>query len=287
MKDNIKNILETLMHFAFLLGFCILVILVSLGVKGDFSKVSTFAFWIEVTFQLIATLVIFNIVYKMDFKNRTHKKESRFFIAYATNRLRIIEIEKRKMYPELDEAIRNKNHEMIVEKSNALLHKYCTRINYEDVVGDEDIPELLDRFRVFEKSRENVTELILKIRQGRIKIHELDANIFLRDKELSQERPDVYDFNVTADSVKRNATKAISFLAYSVVFAIFSFSFVNPNFWQTLITNITLFLSSASAAFFNSARDVNKRTSLYEKRNSFLHRYLNLTVEYKAENTIK
>lgn len=278
-----NHVFETVTQMLFLVLFTLLVVFISLGIKQDFSRLKTTEFWIEVGAQLAVTMVIFNIVHSMDKRNRMHDEKSRFYKAYATNFLRIKEIESKKLYEELDKVVEQKNQELLEKKCNDKLHKLCTRVFYKDVITNEPIEYVISKHKVFKKREKRFTKLVMKIRTGRIKIKEVKAETFLQDKELLFDKAEIYDFNNAVVELKRNVEKAITFLFCSIIGATITFSFVNPNFWTALVTNLSLFIGAAMSGFFSSAKDIKRKTALYEKRNTFLLKYLDLSVEYKVE----
>lgn len=278
-----KHVFETATKIVFLILFAIVVVMISLGIQQDFSRIKTAEFWIEVSAQLAITIVIFNVVYSIDVDNRMHDKSSRFFKAYATNFMRIKEIEKRKLYDQLDTAVSEKNKEMLIKKCNQLLHRICTRVNYEDVISDEHIEYIINKFRVAKKREKKFIKLVNKIREGTIKTTSVRAEMFLQDKEMLFERSDVYDFNNVVFELKRNAGKVITFLLCAVMTSVLSFSFVRANFWAVFASNFTLFLGAMISGFTSSAKNIKLKTALYERRNAFLSKYLDLTVEYTEE----
>lgn len=276
-----KNYLETTIQIIFLALFSVLVILVSLGIEQDFSKIYETSFWIEVLLRLGFTMIIFNVIYVIDRKNRMHNHKSRFFKAYATNRLRVREIENKKLYKELDEAVANKNKELLIEKINKKLHRLCTRVNYEDVTTEEPVEYLITTFKIFKRRRLRFKWLVHRIRSGRVRIlRPIRSDMFLQDKELLFSNHEYYDFNNFFAETRRNVKKAITFLICSIITATISFTFINPNFWQTFIANVTLFLGATCSGFISSGDDIKRRTAIYEHRNSFIQRYLNITVEH-------
>ncbi len=278
-----KHIFETATKIIFLILFAFVVILISLGIKQDFSRLKTIVFWTETGAQLLATMIIFNIVYSIDLNNRMHDKTSRFFSAYATNIMRIKEIESKKLYDALDSAVDLKNKEILIKKCNSLLHRLCTRVCYEDVTTEEHIEYIINKFRVAKKREKKFIKLVKKIREGRIKITTVKAETFLQDKEVLFEKYDVYDFNNFFYEFRRNSEKVVTFLICSIITSTLTFSFVSPNFWTALLTNFTLFLGATVSGFMSSAKSIKRKTALYEKRNQFLHKYLDLTNEYKEE----
>jgi hypothetical protein len=277
-----KHIFETTTKIIFMCLFAIVVILISLGIKQDFSRIKTATFWTETGAQLFATMIIFNIVYSIDLNSRMHDKSSRFFSAYATNVMRIKEIENKKLYDDLDKAVDLKNKEILVKKCNLFLHKLCTRVCYEDVIAEDTIEEIIKKFRVAKKREKTFTKLVKQIREGSIKTKPIKSELFLQDKEALFSKEDVYDFNNIAYELKRNSIKMLTFLLCSIITATITFSFVSPNFWTALLTNFTLFLGATVSGFTSSAKSIKQKTALYEKRNQFLHKYLDLTIEYNG-----
>ncbi len=278
-----KHIVETATKIVFLILFAVIVVMISLGIKQDFSRLKTSEFWVEVGVQLFITMIIFNIVYSIDINGRMHDKTSRFFKAYATNFMRIKEIEGRKLYDELDKAVAVKNKETLIKRCNVLLHRLCSRVCYEDVITNEPIPDIIKKYRVSEKREKKFIKLVSKIREGRIKIPIMLSKIFLQDKEVLFEKYDVYDYNNAIAELKRNTEKIVTFLLCSIITSTLTFSFVSPNFWQAFVTNFTLFLGATISGFFSASKSIKRKTALYEKRNAFLSKYLDLTVEYKEE----
>lgn len=279
-----NNFLETLSQIFFLGLFSVLVILTSLGITQDFTKIKTVEFWTEVSVRLTITIILFNIIYYMDKRNRMHDTSSRFYISYATNRLKVKEIEKKELYSALDEAVEKENKEMLEEQCNQLLHKYCTRVSYDIAISNKEISEILEEYKVLNKRRKKLTALILKIRAGAIKLkHYVKADYFLNDKELAKIKSASYDYSELALSIQRNAIKAFTFTICSVFIATLSFSLVSVDFWTTFVTNFTLFLGAMVSGFASSYKDIKLKTAIYEKRNRFILKRLKISVEYIAE----
>ena len=185
MKDHI---FETLSQIIFLLVFTIFAILVSLGISQDFSVLATTEFWVQIASQLVLTMTIFNIVHGMDLRNRMHNEDSRFFKSFATFRLRVKEIDTQKLYDKLDVAVEEKNKERLIKKCNDKLHRLCTRVNYEDVITQDPVDYLINKFKVFEKREKKFKKLVEKIRTGRIRVVPVKAEVFLQDKEVILEQ---------------------------------------------------------------------------------------------------
>ena len=278
MKNNYVHTISELVFIV--LGF-FLVILISLGISLDFSRIKTAIFWVEVLGQFGLTMVTFNFVYYLDRKNRMHNKESRFYNAWATNRLRVTKIENDKLYEQLDQAVEEENLLRLKKKCNNKLYKLCSRVDYDEVTDLTKTPEAICKeYRVVEKYQKKMIKLIDNIRGGRVKVKKITAQVFLIDKELHLSRGDEYDFNNATVELERNGAKAVTFFACSILSASVLFSLAMPNFWISLFKNATFIFGAIISGFSSSIKNIKLRTSIYERRNVFLQRYLNLTEKY-------
>lgn len=292
-----KNTLKTVIEFTFLLFVFILVIMIRLGIDQDFTQIKTTEFWIETSAQFALTMVTFNLIFNFDKNNTKHDKSSRFFKAYATNKLRIKQIESNKWHNQLDKAVEKLNQELLEEKCNILLHRVCTRIDYADVmneiVPEEGEPyfiktteELLDECRVLPKRRKKLEKIINKIRAGAVHIHKVKSEMFLKDKELIFSKKHAYDYSAPLQDIKHNLKKATSFIIITLVLATISISFVSPDILETIISNIVLVLMAMCSGFTSAKNEIKKETAVYENRNAFMSQYLDIDVEY-TENVEK
>ena len=291
-----KNILEVTTQFLFITFMFVVVIIVSLGLTLDFARVKTVSFWVETTLQFLMSMTVFDTVFGLSKRNKIHDTTGRFYKAYATNRLRIRHLEKNKMYKELDEACQKENNERVIKKCNDKLYKLCSRLCYDDIMEDKPINEIIEFYKVaedkyvfFQKLRNKLKRnkferLAKKIRNGNIRVKPVKSVSFLLDCENCAVSNDNCDINVFLENLSRNTKKSFTFLLSSFVIAIIGFSFYSPNFLKTLLTNITLVLSACVSGFRYANNSVKYHTALYENRNSFLHKYLDLTIEYKDES---
>lgn len=285
-----KNIGETLLQIVFIVFAFILIMLISLGISWDFTQIKTLEFWVKVGSQTALVTTVFNFVYALDKRNKTHDGQSRFYKAYATNRIKIKIIHQKKLYDDLDNAVEQENLNILIEKCNNKLHKICTRINYEEIIGDNPIEEIIKekristkrKFLIFRSDAKRIEILIKKIRGGSIRVKKIKADIFLQDKELGcYEKAKSYDYNEISEAISRNTSKIISYLIMTIVLASIVFGSYSINFWSVFVTNITLCLSSMVSAFLSSSKTVKHKTSVYEHRNDFLLRYLDIKDEYE------
>lgn len=290
-----KKAFETITQFiliAFLFG---LVQLAVLGVTLDFSRVATWEFWVEVLGQFALTMTTFNVIYYLHRSKKTHDTGSRFYVAWQTNKLRVRQIEEQKLYDELDKAVENENLNRLKEKCNRKICKLCSRISYDEVITDKPIDELFEEYRVITKNLRKVAKffervrahrlrkLIEKIRAGKIKVRKINAKIFLTDRELSSNKYDNYDINNALSEIKRNTDKAVAFFLCAILLAVVGFSFVLPYWWLALLKNITFVLSGIVSGISSAHKNVKMRTSIYENRNRFFSKNLNITVEYVSK----
>ena len=69
---------------------------ITLGIDLDFKRLLMLEYWAQVITQLIITMIIFNMVSNSHYRTKARNEKGRFFIAYATNRIRVKEIEDKK-----------------------------------------------------------------------------------------------------------------------------------------------------------------------------------------------
>ena len=154
MKNNVT---QTISEFIFITLSFFLVLLISLGISLDFSRIRTAVFWVEVAGQFTLTMTTFNFIYYLDRRNRMHDQKSRFYIAWATNKLRVQKIENEKMYEELEKAVEEENLLRLKKKCNKKLYKYCSRLSYDEVIDKTKTPEeLLKEYRVDKKQKQMI-----------------------------------------------------------------------------------------------------------------------------------
>lgn len=283
-----RNIFETISQLVFIVLAFVVLSFISLGVSPDWTRITTSAYWIEVTVRLILVMITFNIIYYLDRKNRANNQKSRFYIAYATNKIRVKRLEEQKLYDELEKAVEQENQNILEVECNRLLKKLCTRIDYNDVMKEVDgilqsEKELIDLFRVAPKKEKKFIKLVRKIRSGEITVNQLNSKMFLRDKEINAKNKNEYDYNEVVYEIERNVERGLIFVLTSMFAAVVTYSFVMVNFWSTFITNVLILFGAIVAGFFSSLKSIKKKTAIYELRNSFLKKYLDIKEEYEPE----
>lgn len=281
--------LKSFTSLIFALISLILVIIVSLGISLDFQKLATAEFWLEVFIKWCLTMILFNLAFEYDKQNKVHDTDSRFYSAFATLKLRIREIHKEKRYEALNGAIALKNENNIKELWSARLHKYCYHVNYDDITAETDFNALADKLAIT-KGRKRFIKVCEQIRQGAeykrfglFPYKPIKEEYFLKDNELSRISTDKFEYSEKEETAKRNLSKSTMFFLVSVISAIITYSFFTENFWGELVSNLFTMFSAMASGFSYSARNIKDKTQIYENRNDFLERYLNITIIYQKK----
>ena len=127
-------------------------------------------------------------------------------------------------------------------------------------------------------------KVFIKIKKGKIKIQELQADALLQDKELGKSNDfTILDYSDSAYERKRNIVKILSFIITSVITSVVSFTFTSMSFWQAFLTNLVLFFGSAMSGFTSSYTKTNFKTQIYENRNTFFEKRLGLSDRFELK----
>lgn len=290
-----NNILKSATNIIFALLSLVCLIIVSLGIGLDFSQLKSPAFWLEVVIKWVLTMIMFNIVAEYDSAQRTHDKSGRFYLAFATLKIRIKLIHRRKLYDKLDSALNSKNNDILKELwTERIHHSACTHLCYDDIYNSTDTPkELAEKVRLTKKRKiKRLTRLCEQIRSGAtykyfylFPFKPIKEEYFLKDNELSKISINKFSYSHGKETFRRNSTKTITFFLTSLITAVITYSFYAPNFWSELAANLLTVAMAMGAGFTTSARDMRRRTQVYENRNDFLERYLNITDVWSEDYT--
>ena len=279
-----KNVFETMLQVCLGIAAFIVSLLITLGISSDFTRVSTAAYWIEVAAGAGLMLVIYNMIYIMDQNNRAKNTRSRYYVAFQTNRLRMNFIQENKLYDQLEQAVKSENEERYIKKCTKLIHRITSRTSYEDIKnckGVEEVNKLSEKLLLKKRGKKKLARLYTKITSGKIKIKEIKTDNLLRDKEITSTESEQLDYSDAALETKRNIQKVLSFILYSVVSAVFTFSLTSVPFWQAFVKNVTMFFGAAISGFASSRGKTNFKTSIYENRNAFFERRLGITEKFE------
>lgn len=275
--------IESVINIIFIILAFVIITLITLGVNYDLTKISNWTFWVETFGKLALTLIVYNYTFSVIKSSKENIRASRFFQAFATNVLKIKKLEEEKLYKELDIAVEEENQERLIKYINVKLHRFCTRLNYNDVFEyQDDFDGLVKHFMVAPKRVKRLKKLFDKILQSNVRIHEINSDLFLRDKELAKFNTNEYDYNVLAYKGKNNVGKGLTFLVCSVLTVILSFNPSYPNLLTALLTNSTLIVGASVSGLTFANKTIKRNTAMYEMRNRFLSRRLNIDVEYVA-----
>ncbi len=285
MNFNKNEILETLAKIGFMVLLLVVVMLITLGIDLDFKRLLSLEYWVQVFMQLIITMIVFNMVATSHLRTKSLNKNGRFFISYATNRLRIEEIEKNSLYDKLTEVVELENQEIYIKKCNDMLHKISFRLNYNEVIDNiNDIDSLTEKYKINKNHRKKqLIKVANKIFSGKVRIVKIKDDMFLRDRELNTTEKSLIGLNTAKDKFKGNIYKMSTFLIVSMLLQIITYTYVQVDFWTWFITNLTLFVSAIVSGFYEANREIRLKTAMYEERNAFLKRRLSINVVYKGE----
>lgn len=278
-----KSIFETILQVFLGIAAFVVSLLITLGISSDFSRISTAAYWIEVAAGAGLMLVIYNLIYIMDQSNRAKNTHSRYYVAFQTNRLRMNFIHENKLYDKLDQAVKDENEERYIKKCTKLIHRITSRTSYADIKGCNGLEELAalgSRLLLKKRAKKRLERLYTRISSGKVKIKEIKTENLLRDKEITLAEPEQLDYSDTALETKRNIQKVVSFVLFSVISAVFTFSLTSIPFWQAFVKNVTMFFGAAISGFASSRGKTNFKTNIYENRNTFFERRLGITDKF-------
>lgn len=278
-----KSVLQTIVQFAFCIVMFVFTFLVTLGIRADFSILETTEYWIQVAISTVLMIFVYNMIYIMDQKNRSANKNSRFFIAFQTVKIRTDFISSNHLYEKLEQAVKDENASRYKNACNVKLQKLTSRFGYDEIIGlnEEEFLPFLEKYLIRKKSAKRLCKLFKKIKEGKIKIRSLQAENLMQDKELGKaNNPEILDYSDKQYEAKRNIFKIASFIGTSIIMSVISFVFTYMNFWQALLTNAVLFFGSAISGFYSSVAKTNFKTSVYENRNAFFERRLGITEKF-------
>ena len=281
-----RNVFETILQVFLGIAAFVVSLLITLGISSDFTRVSTAAYWIEVAAGAGLMLVIYNMIYIMDQNNRARNTRSRYYVAFQTNRLRMNFIQENKLYEQLEQAVKDENEERYIKKCTKLIHRITSRTSYEDIKncnGIEEVNNLSEKLLLKKRGKKKLARLYTKITSGKIKIKEIKTDNLLRDKEITSTEPEQLDYSDAALETKRNIQKVLSFILFSVISAVFTFSLTSVPFWQAFVKNVTMFFGAAISGFASSRGKTNFKTSIYENRNTFFERRLGITEKFEIK----
>lgn len=279
------SVLQTVVQIAFLIVAAIVSILITLGTTLDWGKLASWNYWVEIIARMVVSLIIFNVIFEMDQRNRRRIKDSNYYATIATTKLKIQRIFAEQRFDDLDRAVAEENQARFEVAANVMLHKVTARVSYKDIdfanLDDASIDNLCRKMLMGERRKKKLKKCLSKVADGRVKFEEVTAEEILRDEEIEKDGHIALHVNYKHLAIKRNVSKAINYLVTSVVLATIGFSFYKPDFWPLLAANATLFLGAMTSGFMQSIGHTRLRTEVFQLRNEFLVRRMNINDKYE------
>ena len=285
MNYNKNEIFETLSKIALMILLFIALMIITLGIELDFSKLLTLSYWATVATQLAFVMIVFNLVTTSHSRTKARNENGRFYLAYATNMLRIKEIEENNRYDDLSEAVKMENEENYKRKCNEKIHSITSRFGYDEIMKNIDnLDNLFLSCKINGKQAKRLKKIVDKVIAGSYCYTQIKDIMFLRDKELVPHDKSMIAFNVAGDKIKGNTKRIITFLVPTIILNIIAYHYSSIDFWTWFLTNSTLCISAVVSGLYEAQREIRLRTAMYEERNAFLKRRLNINTVYKTEN---
>lgn len=292
-----KPVLQTVFQIVFLLVVGAASMLIALGLRFDFSQLRTWEYWGRVLGNMVASQIIYDCVFSMDQRNRRSDPNGNYYRTLASTKIKIRRIEQDKRYEDLDKAVAEENRERYEKACNRILHRITSRLSFSDInpdaINEKYIEEIAIRYKLTKKNKKGFEVLtrqgkklrkaMYKIARGKVHYSEMTADDILRDEELEKVGKVDMHVNYKALAAKRNIIKAVSFLVLSAIMASIGYSFQRPDFWPVLIMNASLFIGAAVSGITQSFSHARFRTAVYEVRNEFLRKRMNIMDEYVQE----
>jgi len=280
MKNRI-SVFHTVMQLALILAAGALVIFASMGLRFNPEKLGELDFWQNVMLKMIAVIAIFNAIFSIYSSLLRQTSDSKYYDVMATNRIRIDEIYKRKLFAELDAAIAEENKDALIAECNEILRRTTSRLSYNDLDLDNlDIPALCGKYLLNRRQSRRLRRAVMKIANGKVRHEAMKADHILKDKDGDKDKPISATYDLRRFLLRQNILKGAQFIVASVIFAALSFGQVDMTFWQALLTNGILFINAMVSGISFAYSYIKTRTAVFEQRNRFLDRRMGITTVY-------
>lgn len=282
-----KPIVQIVVQLVFMIVAGVVSMLVAMGLEFHFDQLSSPEYWGRVLANLVASQIIYNTVFAMDQRNRRADRSGNYYRTLATNqiKLKIIEVEKRT--DELDKAVKEENRERYEKACTSLLHTVTGRISFIDIDPDlvtkEYAADLAEKYKLTKRRARHLRKVLYRIARGRVRFNEITVEEILKDEELEKVGSVDVHVNYKWMAFKRNAIKVITFLIFSVLMASIGYSFQRPDFFAVFLTNMSLFVAAAASGIMQSYSHARFRAAVFEERNKFLSRRMNIMDEYRQK----
>lgn len=289
MKEKLIS-LRTLSQFVFIVIAFILSIIISMGFTIDPEQLYDVKFWLQVAVNMTVMLIIYNLVFGIDNRNRRQITDSNYFVTLATNKLRVNRIYDEGLFSELDRALEEEQAEKRREACNKLLQRVTSRLSYKDIenaeVTEEYIAGLAKQFLLSERKTKQLDKVIKRIINGKVRYERVTADDILIDRDSERDNAQSLKFSFKNFLVKQNAVKSLMFLVSTVLFAIVNYKFTNTNIWQIILNQLVMFSGSVISAIGVSRHYIKLRTLNFAERNRFLERRMGIKDKYEEKAAV-
>lgn len=278
MKNKFLNF-RTVAQIVLLVLVAILAVAWELVVDFNLSRLLTLEFWASVAVKLIVTIICYNIIFTIDNTNRRAVEDSKYFVTLATNKIRIDRIYSEKRFAELKEAVDKENEDNKVSAYDSALHEVDCTLSYADIkdLDDDGVEQLKDKRLYSSRQFKKIKKVISKIRRGRIRFEFITPEDILFDKEGRKDSVAHMKMNTSLFVLKNNAMKIGSFLLCSIALGVVEgVAASGTNLWFSILSNLTLIAGALVSAVSSSFNYVKMRTNVFDARNRFLERRLDM-----------
>lgn len=283
-----KDWFNTAVQFALIIFGFILLVLISAGIRFEFERLKDLDFWFDVLLRLAITLILFNLVFSIDLKNRRGNKQNRYYYVMATKQMKIKHIKDNNLFEDLGKAVDEENQERYEQRCTYLLHKVSVRIAYEDLPKEktdmgEWLAEIKEKFLLSDKDLRRVKKVALKILNGKVKIQKLTADDVLNflGEEKSANKPIVFN---SADEIRNiNCYKTLTFMFSVAAMTVLSYEPTWTDVIYNIVVNFSLLSGAAVSGGFSAGNFLRKQTEVLERQNNMLVKRMGIMTEYSGE----
>jgi hypothetical protein len=266
-------------------------------------KLKDTSFRVLVGVRLAVTLITYNIVFGIDNRNRRTAEDTKYYVTLATNKLKVDAIYNEKKFPELDKAVDDENGESYQKACNEKLHKITSRLSYQDVKDCADMEKLyterlisnkkdswfkkfLRKLFFIKTQREKIDKAVEKIRNGKVRYEEITADDILIDKDSKRDSKQSLKFDFGKFLFWQNVYKIFTFMASTVIMTIIDPNKSTADIWVIILLSLSLMSGAVVSAIMLSYTYVKIRTGVFDRRNKFLLRRMDIRAEYIVQKKV-
>ncbi|MEG2116299.1 MAG: hypothetical protein RRZ69_01290 [Clostridia bacterium] len=267
---------KTVIQLMFLVVAMVFVVMITLGIEFDLTRLKDTRFWVECVCKLIVSLLVFNVVFEIDCQNRRLDDSSRYYAIKLKYRDFIDRLYSEKKYGTFEVALLAKNEKYREETFNKYLHhKGSSRLqmsDFKDIKNIDEVQKICETKLLNAKTTNKVKKVMVKILNGDIKVHEVTVDEILLDKVGTSMNEDGMRFNTHKFKVMQNTTKVWTYLASAIGFTIIQITSIYTGFVNAILTNGFLIMSATVSAMLNSKKFIQLLTNKYDDITRFFQK---------------